>query len=703
MSPYSIHPAIHGGAVRILNLSQRLADHAEVSMLILGGATDDPPQRAALAGFCRRVIFQCVPEPDRSLDRWGLLPPSVARFSPPVLADRIAVLVDAHRIDVVVLEFSEMGRFAGPYPGARTVLVEHDLGFRSHARQRSVGIDRRYAAGEVLGRGVGDWLRRLHFELAACARVDQIHVMSAADRALLARLLPDGERRIRVIPNGVDTAHYQPPPRDAQREGALFVGSFPHLPNLDALDYFLAAVWPEVRRRVPGARLTIAGSRPPRRVLDLDGRDGIEVAGEVPDLAPLYQRHRLLAVPLRAGSGTRLKILEAMACGLPVVSTTVGAEGIEGRPGEHLMVADHPSSFAQAVVTLLSEREGAADRLADNGRTLVVERYGWDRIAGRLLEAVVELVPEGPRRRDEAAPAGGEAPFASILIPVRQGGDLLRHCLEGVSQQRPAGSTELLCVDLGMTAADRELVARHGGRVAATDGVGDDLGAAVNAGGGAARGTVLVLLAEDAAPADADWLGRLLAPFRSEAPPAAVQGGLQVQFIAGGPPYDPFFTAETRRWRERMGGFAFSMANAAIRRDVWERLPAATSVGLPDRHWQRALRADGQLILPCWAAAVRWLRPLASDAAVREACWLEGRAWRQLGVRYRLSDLIDDMRQGVGAGHPSAEAATAPVEILTPDHERYRQLRPPALFHGNRLPWLPARPGYNARRGHTSP
>jgi hypothetical protein len=203
-------------------------------------------------------------------------------------------------------------------------------------------------------------------------------------------------------------------------------------------------------------------------------------------------------------------------------------------------------------------------------------------------------------------------------------------------------------------------------------------------------------------PADNGWLSRLIEPLRASAAPAAVQGGLQVQFIAGGPPYDPYFTAETRRWRERMGGFAFSLANAAIRRDVWERLPAVPSVGLPDRHWQRALRANGELILPCWAAAVRWLRPFASDAAVREACWLEGRAWRRLGVSYRLSDLIDDMRQGVEAEHPSAEAATAPVDILTPDHERYRQLRPLALFLGNRLPWLPARPGYNARRGHTS-
>jgi glycosyltransferase involved in cell wall biosynthesis len=276
----------------------------------------------------------------------------------------------------VLLEYSEMGQFAGPYRGARTVLVEHDLGFRSHARQRRVGIDLRYAAGEALGRGAGDWLRRYRFELAACSRVDQIHVMSAADRELLAKLLPDRERRIRVIPNGVDTAHFQPPPATTERRGVLFVGSFPHLPNLDALDHFLATIWPEVRRRLPGARLTVAGARPPQRVLELDGRDGISGRRRGPGPRSLYQRHQLLVVPLRAGSGTRLKILEAMACGLPVVSTN-RRRGIEGRPGEHLLVADDPSSFADAV-SVLADRGATASRLADNGRALVTDRYDWD-------------------------------------------------------------------------------------------------------------------------------------------------------------------------------------------------------------------------------------------------------------------------------------------------------------------------------------
>ncbi len=193
-------------------------------------------------------------------------------------------------------------------------------------------------------------------------------------------------------------------------------------------------------------------------------------------------------------------------------------------------------------------------------------------------------------------------------------------------------------------------------------------------------------LAEDAEPADDEWLSRLLAPFREALPPSAVQGGLQVQFAAGGPPYDPFFTAETRRWRQRMGGLAFSLANAAIRRDVWERLPAVPSAGLADRHWQRELAANGELILPCWAAAVRWIRPLRSAAVVRDA-WREGRAGAGSACATASAELVADLWRGTGPDGASAEAAASPARRAdaTPTG-RYGLLRPPALLLGNRLP-----------------
>jgi hypothetical protein len=215
-------------------------------------------------------------------------------------------------------------------------------------------------------------------------------------------------------------------------------------------------------------------------------------------------------------------------------------------------------------------------------------------------------------------------------------------------------------------------------------GAGEGLGRTINAGARAARGRILVLLAEEAVPADEAWLRRLVEPLLADAPPAAVQGGLHVQFVDGGPPYDPTFSAETRRWRSRMGGFALSTANMAIRRDAWERFPAPPSGELTGRRWQRLLAANDELVLPCWAASVRCVRPLDPVRVVR-AAWDEGRQWRRLGVSYRLGELVRDV---LGAGRPAQEkpgeaASSAPA--TTRSHRLYRVLRPPALYLGNRL------------------
>jgi len=687
VSPFSVHPMIHGGAVRIFNLIRELSHRAEVSVLIFGGGTDDPPQRAALQPYCRRVLFQRYPEDGSYRDPWKLLPPSVRRFASEVVAERIAALVEAHLIDVVMLEYTEMGCFVGPYERARVVLVEHDVSFRSHARQRSLGIDHRYDAGEVLGRGSLDWLRRYHFELAACRAADQIHVMSATDGDTLASLLPDGRSRIRVIPNGVDTDHFRPPSPDNPRRDALFVGSFPHLPNQDAFDFLVSEIWPRVLDRLPSARLTVAGARPPRRILDLDGANGIHVVGEVPDLAPLYQSHRVLTVPIRAGSGTRLKILEAMASGLPVATTTIGAEGIDYRPGTDLVIADDAPSMASAIANLLEADDGTAASLATNGRRLVTERYAWDRIADDLHRALSELVADDvPAEAGPASPSRDveDAPDVSIVIPVRRGGGHLQRCLDGLARQHTGRLTETIAVDLRHDRVDHALLAQHRAAIVRVDDPKMAAGSAANLGARTARGRVLVYLAEDAVPAESTWLESMVSSFDRPDAPAAVQGGLHTQLQSGGPPYDPYFTAETRKWREAMDGFAFSLVNAAVQRRVWARFPfaGATLVG---RHWQRQARTNGLLILPRWDAVVHWLPP-AAPLQLAAAARHEGRAWKTLGIRYTTGDMIADMRRRRGPQGSDAEAAPTPPDLMTRGHSLHGLLRPFFLWIGNRLP-----------------
>ncbi len=686
VSPYSVYPLIHGGAVRIFNLVRELSRSSEVSVLIFGGGTDDPSQRSALEPYCRRVLFQKYPEHGAD-DPWRLLPPSVTRYVSPTVADRIAAIVDAHHMDIVLLEYTEMGQFMGPYPKARVVLVEHDLSFRSHARQRTLGMDRRYDAQEVLGSGFGDWLRRYHFELAACRAADQIHVMSATDRDSLAVLLPDGGRRIRVIPNGVDTEHYCPSSADTERRDALFVGSFPHLPNQDAFDYLIAEIWPRVLQRLPAAKLTVAGARPPQRILDLDGADGIRVLGEVPDLAPLYQTHRILTVPIRAGSGTRLKILEAMACGLPVVSTTIGAEGIECQPDRDLIIADDSSAMADAIVGVLEAADGTASSLAANARQVVANQYSWHHVGEELRQAVSELIPAGSATEmvvDLDANGLKEQPEVSLIIHVRRGGAHLQRCLEGLARLQTKRSHEIIAVDHRGDRVDHALLSRHGAHIVSTPDPAMAAGPAANLGVGSAGGKTVVFLAEDATPAEPNWLDLMVRPFDSPNAPAAVQGGLHTQLQPGGPPYDPFFTAETRRWREDMGGFAFSLVNAAMDRRVWDRFPFVGDT-LADRRWQRQAEANGLLILPRWDAVVHW-NPPAAPVQLASAAVTEGRAWKNLGVRYTLGSMVGDIRRGRGPEGSDAEAAPTPPELMTRGHRLHGLLRPACLWIGNHLP-----------------
>jgi glycosyltransferase involved in cell wall biosynthesis len=236
-----------------------------------------------------------------------------------------------------------------------------------------------------------DWMRLFRYELRVSRRVDQIHVMSETDGEYLSRFLPADTKTIRVVPNAVDLDHYTvPPPAGRASRQILFVGNFGSMPNVDALDYLMQDIWPTVRRRVPDAELVIVGAKPGPGVMQYHGRAGVTVIGPVSDTASYYQACTMLVAPIRAGSGTRLKILEAFACGTPVVSTTLGAEGIEGKPREHFLIADKAAAFADAVCELL-ENPALCARLGASGRLLAEQRYGWDVSAAAALTAYAEL------------------------------------------------------------------------------------------------------------------------------------------------------------------------------------------------------------------------------------------------------------------------------------------------------------------------
>ncbi len=679
-SPCSLYPMNHGGAVRIGNLIRRLSATHDLYLLIFIGGTDDVEQHRHLLPFCRRVFFQqqIAPVCDD-----GRLPAGAAGFLAPSIRDRLRALVRAYDIDLVQLEYTELAGLAEAPLGVPVVLTEHDLSFRSHQRRRQLGFAQRYPQQEsAADSSFDEWTRRYRYELAACHRVAQIHLMSEDDAAYLATYLRDGARRLRVIANGVDTEHYHPPRGGGARRDLLFVGSFPHLPNRDAVESFVAEIWPEARRRLGEVRLTIAGARPPQEILELDSRDGLSVVGEVDDLRPLYASHRVMIVPLRAGSGTRLKILEAFAAGLPVISTTLGAEGLDVESDEHLLIADSPTAWIDGLERLLAD-DALCRRLAENGRRLVVELYDWDRMVAQLRAAHHELLRglavDSETVSTDADPS--EAPPDISLIVVIDGvGDNLLAALAAVAEQRIGRSFEVVCVDRGVPEKELgPLLALSAVRLVRSCRLGDRADA-LNAGCRQARGQVFVFLDQDAFPGSVEWLELMTAPLFAPRAPSAIQGGIDERFSSRSWRHTTAFTAESRSWR-RAHQEMFSTAAAAVRRDVWEAFPFVGEV-VSDQRWQQQIVASDQLILPILDPAVTWRRRFTLGELLRQTV-REGAGWRDIGIAYTPLDMLLDLLWPRVYGGRWGWLKLFVRRVGSPSELFFPWLRPLALCWGN--------------------
>jgi glycosyltransferase involved in cell wall biosynthesis len=210
-----------------------------------------------------------------------------------------------------------------------------------------------------------------------------IHVVtSSREREILQKRAPGA--RIEVVGNGVDVAYYSEP-AGGPRQDILFVGSMDYHANIEAAMEFGTGVWPAMHAQHPDFRFAIVGRNPPQQVRDLAAQPGVVVTGTVDDVRPWYRSAFAVVVPLRTGSGTRLKILEAMAAGVPVVSTRLGAEGLNVRDGENILLAETSTEMQQAV-HLLSQSPERWRALAAAGRTLVEREYDWKSLGRRLFE-----------------------------------------------------------------------------------------------------------------------------------------------------------------------------------------------------------------------------------------------------------------------------------------------------------------------------
>lgn len=303
---------------------------------------------------------------------------------------RLAQVLSGGDIDLVHVDSLDLVAYLPELNALPTVCVHHNV--------ESALLERRADAES----GVRRWYIRHQARLLEgaertwCPRVDLNVVVSEDDRRIFRNLAPDAS--FAVFPNGVDIERYAPGPREG--DGLAFVGGTTWFPNRDALAFFHDDVLPLLHARGERPRVRWIGS-----VSDEDreayGRtDGLTLAGYVEDERPLMREAACFIVPLRVGGGTRLKILNAWAMGLPVISTTIGCEGLEARDGENILIADTAREFAEAIVRVVHDR-ALRDRLGHAGRRVAVSRYSWN-VIGQEMTASYETVLEGRRGRGGA-------------------------------------------------------------------------------------------------------------------------------------------------------------------------------------------------------------------------------------------------------------------------------------------------------------
>ncbi len=420
VAPYVPSP---GGLTRTFHLVRAATGIADVTLL---AAADDPATARLdmLAPLCARIHLVPPPTPPSAAATQARpLPRPLGRVAAGVRAltranpypqgqiDRAAVRaavrdrLRTERYDLVVVEYSEIAALLRDVChawGGPRIADLHNIDFalarRKHHLQRQQSRRRRPS--------IGAWrsirqLRRIERDIIRS--YTRVTAVSEVDAALLRRLAPG--KTVDVVPNGVDIDYFgavETWPREgtaatAQPETLVFTGSLWYTPNVDALRYFLGEIWPAIRRRRPGARFHIVGHDPLPEVRAMAAREGVAVFGPVDDVRPYLANAAVAVVPLRLGSGTRLKILEALAARRPVVSTTLGAEGLDLAPGRDLLLADTPDAFADAVVSLLAQPAHARE-LADHGRDTVRHCYGWDDSAARFQAVLRDMAARGTPR-----------------------------------------------------------------------------------------------------------------------------------------------------------------------------------------------------------------------------------------------------------------------------------------------------------------
>lgn len=394
--PYSPVPADFGGALRENYLLQSLASEHEVTLLTFGDAEQ------------KELFIEEFPEPIDNLimieEPWERRHRRIAQLYSVLtsrsyyynnsyseeMQQKINELLATGAFDAAHCEFSVMGNYDFGDEVLK-IMDTHNVEYENFRRM-----------SEKSSSALRRWFYRHEYEKVfeeetkALSEQDVIFSTSDQDRSIMQEDVPDVTNHI--IPNGVDTSYFKPNEAvDVQPNSIVFTGMMAYTPNHDGMHYFLDEIYPHILEEKPDTKVYIVGNRPPQ---DLKERasEQVKVTGFVDDVRPYVWQSSVFVVPLRMGSGTRLKVVESLAMKKPVVSTSLGCEGIAVEDGKSILIEDDPEAFARSILRLFEDRE-LYDELTENGYEVIKNNYEWESIGDKMLEVYSSLnaAPEDQR------------------------------------------------------------------------------------------------------------------------------------------------------------------------------------------------------------------------------------------------------------------------------------------------------------------
>lgn len=404
------YPPHRGDRIRSYNFIKQLAVNHAVTLVYFAESESDIDSAKHLSRFCERVewvrFHRAFALMNTGLHCFSRHPLQSHYWYAPEMQRKINALLEEDSFELIHAQLFRMGQYVTAVQGPTKVLDLCDSLALNLSRRAELESNR-WLAKIKLDCTPKRFLVRLEEKRVRRYEVD---IMKAFDcGTVVARfdqeylLKQDSRLNLAIVPMGVDLGYFQPAPKTADAPILLFTGTMNYFPNADAAVYFSNEIFPRIRERHPNAQFYIVGNRPSESVKRLAAAEGVVVTGYVPDIRPYFEKASVFVAPLRAGSGIQTKNLEAMAMRVPVVTTSVGAMGLEADTDKELLVADTPADFAEQVIRLL-DNEPLRATLAQNARTRIETDYSWEAIGDRLKQVYAQALQRSTFKTDMTVP-----------------------------------------------------------------------------------------------------------------------------------------------------------------------------------------------------------------------------------------------------------------------------------------------------------